>query len=298
MARETSLSKHFLNAIHRQRTSNRDLSYWLGFLEGVASSGTVEQAELQPLLAHSEKFLKEFDDDDARDLVEDLKLAWEDSSAEAHEMLLDIIDVRLSEISMSAGRNLQNRFLGFLKGTACDGHIFKREVEATLKFLDAYPQLLEDSRIADVRRVSAQSLEDGVITDDESEELCLWISRLVGDSFADTGLSSPTDTAASELFLSAVSVEDVRGSTVVMTGEFTQVGLTRPQIQIYLERMGANCVKSVSKKVDFLFVAQEASRYWATPNAGTKLIKAHQLLAKGDKPQLVAELALVHLLNR
>lgn len=124
MPKETSLSKNFLNAIHRERTSNRDLAYWLGFLEGVISSGTVELEELGPLQAHCEAFLKEFDDDDARDLIEDLKLAWDDIASEAHAMLIDIVEVRMNQLSMIEGRNLLNRFLGFLKGIACDGKLF------------------------------------------------------------------------------------------------------------------------------------------------------------------------------
>lgn len=296
MGKEASLSKHFLNAIHRERTSNRDLAYWIGFLEGIAASGTVETDELAPLRMHSQKFLSEFDDADARDLIEDLELAWGDVSSEAHSMLLNIIEVRMNEISMTEGRTLLNRFLGFLKGVACDGKLFKPEVEAILWFISEYPPLLSDGRVEDVRKVAERSIADGVISDDESEELCFWISRLVGDSFSDTGLSAPTDIGATELFASSITRNDLKDSTVVLTGEFVQLGLTRPQIQVYLERMGASCLKSVSRKVDYLFVASEASRYWATPNAGTKLMKAHQLLSNGDKPRLITEQALVKLL--
>lgn len=297
MGKEVSLSKYFLNAIHRERTSNRDLAYWIGFLEGIAASGTVETEELAPLRMHSERFLEDFDDADARDLLEDLNLAWGDVSSEAHSILLDIIEVRLNELSMTTGRNLLNRFLGFLKGVACDGRLFKPEVEAILRFIREYPVLLRDQRVEDIKKVCEQSIADGVISDDESEELCFWISRLVGDSFSDTGLSAPTDIGATELFMSSITPEELRGSTIVLTGEFVQLGLTRPQIQVYLEKMGANCVKSVSSKVDYLFVASEASRYWATPNAGTKLIKAHQLLANGKKPRLIKEQALVKLFS-
>lgn len=297
MPKETSLSKNFLNAIHRERTSNRDLAYWLGFLEGVISSGTVELEELGPLQAHCEAFLKEFDDDDARDLIEDLKLAWDDIASEAHAMLIDIVEVRMNQLSMIEGRNLLNRFLGFLKGIACDGKLFKTEVEKIIWFVDRYPALLNDKRIENVRRIATNSLYDDVITDDESEELCYWISRLVGDSFADTGLSAPTDVGATELFVISITPKDLVGATVVLTGEFVQLGLSRPQIQVYLEKLGAHCVKNISRKVDYLFVASEASRYWATPNAGTKLMKAHELLSVGDRPSLVSERTLAQIFH-
>lgn len=297
MIRKSPPSERFLNVIHRQSIAKRDACYWLGFLEGVAASGSIESGELEPLLAHSEKFLSEFDDDDARDLVEDLTLSWPDQSAEAYSMVQDIVEVRLAELDMDTGYNLTNRFLGFLKGVACDGHVFKSEVEAILGFLAIHPKLLGDARVENVRRVAARTLEDGVITLDESDELCGWIARLVGDSFADTGVSTPQDIGASELFTYSIDINDLKEATVVMTGEFLRIGLTRPQIRVYLEKMGARCVEGVSKKVDILFVAQEASKYWATPNAGTKLIKAHQLRSKGEKPTLVSELALLKILK-
>lgn len=297
MIRRSPPSERFLNVIHRKSIAKRDACYWLGFLEGVASSGSIENGELEPLLAHSESFLSEFDDDDARDLVEDLRLSWPDQSEEAFNMVQDIIEVRLSEFDMNEGHNLTNRFLGFLKGIACDGHVFESEAAAILNFLNSHTKLKGDPRVENVRRVAASSLEDGVITADESDEICGWIARLVGDSFADTGVSTPQDIGSSEMFAYSITQADINQSTVVMTGEFLRVGLTRPQIRVYLEKMGAICVEGVSKKVDILFVAQEASKYWATPNAGTKLIKAHQLRSKGEKPTLVSELALMKILK-
>jgi len=126
-----------------------------------------------------------------------------------------------------------------------------------------------------------------VIDAEESDEICEWISRLVGDSFADTGLTSSTDSRLQDELLQKVSISDLNGSLIAITGTFQNY--SRRTIKEKLLALNVTVVNSVSRKVDYLIVSKEASRYWATPNAGTKLLKAHKLRADFDKPMLIGE---------
>ena len=109
--------------------------------------------------------------------------------------------------------------------------------------------------------------------------------------FADTGLSSSRDKAATEDFEKDLQLSDLVGSSVVVTGVF-RGRLTRREVVAAL----SNVVQSVTKTVSHLIVADEASRHWAKPNAGTKLLKADILRQKTGHPMLVSENLLLKLL--
>jgi NAD-dependent DNA ligase len=276
-----------LETIHKERNIKKATCYWLGFLRGVIASESVVQAELEPLIIHSNELLNYFHDDDAEELLAELEQQWPDASAEAEGIIKNILDVRLQEIDLEEGYNSINLFYGFLKGIACDNVITLKELKVFLNYLDSYPKLIEDPRILDIKLKTVAAMEDSIIDTEESDEICEWISRLVGDSFADTGLTRSTDSRLQNEILQEVSISDLKGSLVVITGTFQNY--SRRTIKERLSALNVTVVNSISRKVDYLVVSQEASRYWATPNAGTKLLKAHKLRAEFDRPMLIGE---------
>ena len=276
-----------LEAIHKERNIKKATCYWLGFLQGVIASESVVQAELEPLIIHSNELLSYFHDDDAEELLAELEQEWPDVSTEAEGIIENILDVRLKEIELDEGYNSINLFYGFLKGIACDNVISVKELNALLNYLSAHPYIQGDPRILDIKAKTISALEDSIIDPEESDEICEWISRLVGDSFADTGLTCSTDSGLQDDLLKKVSLKDLKGSSVVITGTFQNY--SRRAIKERLSSLNVTVLNSVSRKVDYLVVSNEASRFWATPNAGTKLLKAHKLRADHDKPMLIGE---------
>ena len=277
-----------LGTIHSKANRMKETCFWLGFLRGVIASDGILTDELEPLILHTEEFLKYFPDEDAEELLTEMCNDWPDVSTEAEGIVETIVEFRSDEVDLEHGYNARNYFSGFMKGIACDNLISADEVGAALAFLSDHPDILQDPKVNDIKDQMLGAMDDGHISDDESEELCSWISRLVGDSFADTGLSSSRDKAATEDFEKEVKLSDLVGESVVVTGVFGG-RLTRRQIVQILSDNGVNVVQAVTKKVSHLIVAEEASRHWAKTNAGTKLLKADLLRQKTGVPLLVSE---------
>lgn len=283
-----SISESALNTIHAERNKSKATCYWLGFLRGLISSDGVDADELEPLILHTEEFLTHFADEDAEELLTEICNEWPSISDEAEGIIENILEFREGDLELNSGYNAANYFYGFMKGIACDNKISEAEALYALNFLEMHPGLLKDPRVTSIRDQLLTSMSDGTISPNESEELCSWISRLVGDSFADTGLSSAFDLAASEDFAKYIDISSLINQSVAVTGVFSGP-YSRRELVAKLEQIGVKIVNSVSKKVLVLIVANEASKHWATPNAGTKLITAHTLRRKHGKPTLVTE---------
>ena len=291
----SKLNDAALVTIHREADHMKETCFWLGFLRGIVSSDGILTDELEPLILHTEEFLSHFPDEDAEELLIEICNDWPDVSEEAEGIIENILEFRDENVDLSKGYNANNYFSGFMKGIACDNIISSQEVDNALAFLSDHPEILKEPKVKDIRDQMISAMEDGDISIDESEELCSWISRLVGDSFADTGLSSNRDKAATEDFEKDLQLSDLVGSSVVVTGVF-RGRLTRREVVAALSGYGVNVVQSVTKTVSHLIVADEASRHWAKPNAGTKLLKADILRQKTGHPKLVSENLLLKLL--
>lgn len=224
---EYPINSKALETIHQERNLLKATCYWLGFLSGVLSSESVEKAELEPLILHSQEFLSNFHDEDAAELLLELEQAWPDISREAEGIIENIVDMRIEELDLNQGYNSTNLFYGFLKGIACDNVISKEELDILIGYLSRNASLLDDPRISDIREHTIRVLEDGIMDSEKSEEICDWISRLVGDSFFDTGSSSAADSGLAADLITNLSVNDLKGCSVVITGTFKKYSRRR-----------------------------------------------------------------------
>ena len=129
----------------------------------------------------------------------------------------------------------------------------------------------------------------------DTRRACSLQASVCSGLFADTGLSSSRDKAATKDFEKDLQLSNLVGSSVVVTGVFRR-RLTRREVVAALSGYGVNVVQSVTQTVSHLIVAEEASRHWAKPNAGTKLLKADILRQKTGHPKLVSENLLLKLL--
>jgi NAD-dependent DNA ligase len=106
------------------------------------------------------------------------------------------------------------------------------------------------------------------------------------------GLTKPSvdyiDIAVTEDFETDLDMATLIGKVVVVTGTFSG-RYTRQAFITSLNHIGIKVADIVSKKIDVLIVANEASKHWATHNAGRKLLLAHELRTKHGVPLLVTE---------
>lgn len=284
-----------LGRIHAKSNNRKILAYWLGFLKGVLASGEVETAEFNPLRVEAEQFLSLLGDPDAKELIEDLNI-WENEPDEIYSIVENIIDVRSREFLVETESDEINEIYGFCAGIACDNNITPLEVEELLSRLENYPRIQSDSRIVNLRNAAQRAIADGRITPDESEDICSWITYLVGDSATDTGLATFGNVGVLEGALEDHSEVVFDGRMFVLTGRFI-LG-PRKAVEAMISERGGSSKKTVCKNTDYLVVATEASRDWRHSHEGLKIMRAIELRDQGLGPHLVHEATLSQAFER
>lgn len=287
------LSDAALSRIHEVPNYWKFLAYWIGFLKGVVASGALEQGEVPALKAQCESFLSSFVDGDATDILADLEM-FDDEPKELLASINDIISSKDDSLEYAENIRPNNEFFGFLKGIACDGVITIREIKKLYEFIDGNEAYRKDFRIYDIKTVCECALEDGQIDKEESEEICSFIAKVVGDGFCDTGISSSRDIPQLDGMLSSIDIQVLEGKNVVLTGDFK---LSKAPYQKALEKCGANIHRKTTKETDLVILAEAGSEHYVTPNAGTNILRAIDYRERFGKPDFAMEHMLRSLLS-
>lgn len=284
-----------LSRIHRKRNFRKAETYWIGFLRGVLASEKVEHLELPALRAEAEGFLRQFNDADANDLIQDLDIDYENHKMEIFNIVQCIVDERSKNLSIESDKDTVNHFYGYCGGIACDNWITPREVESLLFEIEMQKELIADKRISSLQRIARKAISDRKLDQKEGQEICDWISRLVGDSCADTGLSTLENMPVAEGCLSDPSKIVFKESIFVVTGAFALA--PRKVLISCISGRGGIVRKTVTRKTDYLVIAGRPSRDWIHTHAGTKIVNARQLRELHEKPNLVDEYVFSHALG-
>lgn len=287
-----NISEDALRRIHEKSNYWKAVGYWIGFLKGVVASRAIEEEEKGALVSHSQELFDNFPDGDAFDILEDLD-GLEDT--EMYELLEQVISVRSSDDEYRENVNLTVEFYGFLKGIACDSVITLNEITILIEFISSHKGLLDDVRISDIYKASTLAVTDEMISEKEQDEILTYISRVVGDSMIDTGISTSRDIPALEGMLSTLERYDFRGKEVVITGTFC---MPRRIFWEFLEEQGATTKKGISKNTDLLICSEVGSEHYVTPNAGTKILRAIDYHAKDGRPEFAMEHMLLNLMQK
>lgn len=276
-----------LGRIHAKSNRRKAEAYWLGFLEGVLASESIENLEVASIQAEAEQFLQLFEDADAADLIQDLDTAYSDFHEEIFGIISGIVDYRLRPFSESSPNDCCNRFFGFCAGIACDNRLKIKEVEKLIHRIDRNAHLLDDARIVALKAVAVEAISDGHLSMEEEEDIGEWIVRLVGDSCADTGLPTYGNTPAIDGVLRDSSLLVFENAGFVVTGAFS-IG-PKKIIEGWIVERGGLVSRTVSRSTDYLIVAAIASRDWLHSHQGTKIMEARKLRENGGRINFVEE---------
>lgn len=275
--------------IHRRNNDKKYFCHLTGFLEGVAASGYLEIAEIEPLVAECEEFVRRVSDGDANDIVQDFE-----AELLEYDTISSFADSRSKDIDLNCEKSSLNRFFGFCRGVVCDGKISTKEAEAVLERILANPNLQEVIGAKQILVTCTDALADGIVSSDESLEICNSISEVVGDSYGDTGIAGSFGVANfQELRLTNLD-HDLIGKIIVLTGNFKTS--PRTVLEQKLLEFGAQVTRHVSSSTDYILVGGEASRDWIEMNRGTKIRKAQLLRRDSSKPAFVSESQILRLL--
>lgn len=125
----------------------------------------------------------------ALELIEDLRI-WRSEPNEIYEIVENIVSMRSRDFVIETEKDEINELYGFCAGIACDNRICLEEVESLLTKLESYPRVQGDQRVLNLKAAARRSIADGRITPEESDDICTWITHLVGDSATDTGIAT------------------------------------------------------------------------------------------------------------
>lgn len=279
-----------LGRIHNKSNASKLACHFTGFLEGVAASGMLEVGEIEPLLDECRTFVAKVVDGDAEDLIADF-----DADLMDHDSIVQVAEMRLRDMDPDCQKSAVNRFLGYCRGIACDNRITSGEAQGIIEQVGARDELLAVPGVREIYLTCVDAVQDEIVTSEESEEICEAIARVVGDSYADTGLSQVFGVANFDEHKIGRFPADLNGQRIVFTGNFQ----TSPRrlLEEALADFGVIIGKSVTGKTDYLIVGGECSRDWIELNRGLKLRKALELRQTNSSPRFISEAQLIRLMK-
>ncbi|CAE7205080.1 unnamed protein product [Symbiodinium microadriaticum] len=245
------------------------------------------------MLAEAEKFPEMINDPDAWGLVADLKAGCIDGGADLVSYVEDLstdLHQYLTEDEKWSPRDEMNDFLGFCAGVNCDAKITQREAELLLHKFKESPVLMTHKAFTPLHLSLKDVLADRMLDDDEAIRIGALITKLVSDSYADTGLANIGETASMGDLITDPTQIRIEDSRFVLTGPMAFA--PRKEIAAMIEAAGGFYQAGPNRQTDYMVVAGEASPNWATTHFGTKLEKANHINSKGGRIQFVAETAL------
>lgn len=280
------------------RDRKRDV-YWIGFLAGALASGRIETGEEAAILAEADAFARFFGDPDASDLAQDLRGGCFSDHDDVAQAIDDIIAAKRAALDLVAPRSDLddvNEFLGFCAGVICDGQILQAEAEVMLARLRKTRALTASVVFSDLWRALESALADGHLTREESDDIRDWISLLVGDGFAETGVANIGAVAQLDTPITDPDEVIIEGNAFVLTGPM-RLG-PRNFIIAEITRCGGTVAAAVSRKTRFVVISATASKHWRTSHFGTKIEAAKTLIAQGYPLRFVTETALARAIRQ
>ena len=160
---------------------------------------------------------------------------------------------------------------GFLKGITADDKLSVEEVVALKEWIDNSLHLAGNYPFDLVLTSLNRVLEDGVISQEELDELLKLYKKF----------TAPVETATHD------EITCLNEKHCCVTGDFNFGA--RKLVEEYIEQNGGICDKNVKKATDYLIVGSLGSENWKHGNYGGKVKKAMEYNEKGASINIISE---------
>lgn len=281
-----SFSKEKQRALHGLR----------GILSGVVADQTLNEKELLFLDAWLKSQQHLADEDDVRQFLVQVGEIVADGKVEPDE--LAGMQERIKTFIADTGEERQSRvaqgneLMGFLTGIASDGVLNDQEVTALSDWLDQHNAVRETWPASIIVDRLNNILEDGLISDEEREDLLQTLRGITAPTTNPTGISYE---ASTEVWEDEVEHIDIPGKLFCLTGDFV-LG-DRNTVDTLLRMKGAELSPNVTSRVDYLVIGTLASRDWLYTSHGRKIEKALLLRREGATITIITERSLLRFLK-
>ena len=242
-----------------------------GIIKGINYDGIIDDKEIEKLRLWVEdnRLYKQYSLFDR--IINKLEEILEDNVITEYERIeLEKLVTSINESKMYSESTLALQILnGILDGIVCNQKVNQKEIENLNIWLrqndylkDVYPY---DKVLLEVNKV----LEDGILTEEESNYIFDTFNEIVNPDFSDD------------------ENIDFNGKTFCITGEFKCA--TKQEISKKLQELGGTEKKGVSSKLDYLIVGGVGSDAWKFGKIGGKQAKAQELNEKGANIKIIDE---------
>jgi DNA polymerase-3 subunit epsilon len=242
-----------------------------GIIKGINYDAIIDDKEIEKLKLWVEdnRLYKQYSVFDR--IINKLEEILEDNVITEYERIeLEKLVTSINESKMYSESTLSLQILnGILDGIVCNQKVNQKEIENLNIWLrqndylkDVYPY---DKVLLEVNKV----LEDGVLTEEESNYIFDTFNEMVNPDFNDDE-----------------NIE-FNGKTFCLTGEFKCA--TKQEISKKLQELGGTEKTGVSSKLDYLIVGGVGSDAWKFEKIGGKQAKAQELNEKGANIKIIDE---------
>lgn len=174
--------------------------------------------------------------------------------------------------------------LGICAGILADGALHDREIQFLSTWLSENEHVAKLWPGSEIYRRVREILADGVVTEDERDDLMATLADLSGSNFATTGAAAadapalPIDDDPSIFF---------RNMSFCFTGRFA-FG-TRAACERATLSLGGIAVDGISKNLNFLIIGSFIERQWINTTYGRKIEKAVAYREDGNDLVIASE---------
>lgn len=184
-------------------------------------------------------------------------------------------------------KNIDDRqidtLIGLSKGVLADGVVNQQEAEMLQNWLVQSAQASNNPIIENLLEKVDAMLKDGVLDDEESEELLSVLRQISGES-SELGELAKTSSLPVDDPMPSIQFE---GNTFLFTG--TCAFGSRRECQEAVESLGGTSAKSVTKSVNYLVLGTYVTDSWVHETFGRKIEKAIEYRDKGVPLSIVTE---------
>ncbi|WP_346351956.1 BRCT domain-containing protein [Oceanimonas sp. AH20CE76] len=275
-------------AFSYRRNKEKHLLGLHGILSGLSADKELTEAEilfLDTWLRTDSDFKQDGDFLDIQDLITDILedgIITQDEMDDLTSLVTDVLEyggpIGLDE----AG--LINQFFGFLQGISADGVVSEQEVLALNELLNTNKELLSTWPGNLVAERVNHILEDGVITDEEREDLKELVHNVTGQRFLETGLACGLST---EFCTDQDFDGPLEGLKVCFSGKF--MSGPRTQQEKLAIQAGMTISKNVTQSLNLLVIGTIASRDWKFSSHGRKIEAAIRARSEGQQLKIINE---------
>lgn len=272
---------------NQARNKDKALYSLIGLLQGITADNKLNELEITFLdtwLRDQTQLHQDADVVDILDFIGDVlsdNIITQSELSELSELINTVIDYRDDELLSE--KEHTNKLLGLINGLLADNYLNNNEIQQLKKWINDN-DLDETWPACEINKRIKKILEDGIITEDEREDLTEALKLLTGNTFFETGIASGM---ATSYFCNPSATITHQEKTFCFTGKF--VNGSRNSIETRAKKQGAHISNNVTRKTDYLVIGTLASRDWAHTSHGRKIQKAIDYQSKNIPITIISE---------